>query len=65
MEEVKPKYPEHAKFDAIKDQAQTIGEFLEWLESQRIELHRDNDGDDGVFFRPVRLTTPSTHCKNV
>lgn len=27
-------YPEHLKQKAIHDQAQTIGEFLEWLETE-------------------------------
>lgn len=32
------KYPEHAKLDKVKDQSQTIGEFLEWLGTKNREL---------------------------
>lgn len=31
-------YPEHEKLEAIRDQSQIIGEFLEWLSSQGIHL---------------------------
>lgn len=31
-------YPEHDKLQAVAEQTQVIGEFLEWLESQGIQL---------------------------
>jgi hypothetical protein len=31
-------YPEHDKLSAVAEQTQAIGEFLEWLQSQRIQL---------------------------
>lgn len=31
-------YPEHEKLQKVKDQSQAIGEFLEWLNSQKIYL---------------------------
>ncbi len=30
-----PTYPEHAKLEAVKDQSQVIGDFLEWLGNDR------------------------------
>lgn len=32
------KYPEHDKLTKVKDQSQTIGEFLDWLSTQGIHL---------------------------
>jgi hypothetical protein len=31
-------YPEHEKLDKVKDQSQTIGEFLDWLDA--VKLYR-------------------------
>ena len=28
-------YPQHEKLNAVKDQSQTIGDFLEWLHSEK------------------------------
>ncbi len=36
-----PEHPEHAKLEAVKDQSQAIGDFLEWL---------GNDRPDGPIF---------------
>jgi len=32
------KYPEHEKLSKIKDESQSIGEFMEWLEGEK-EMH--------------------------
>lgn len=29
------RYPEHEKMKAIKDKSQAIGEFLEWLDTEK------------------------------
>lgn len=39
-------YPEHAKLALFKDQSQTVGEFLEWLNSEGIWLARYHKGGD-------------------
>jgi hypothetical protein len=31
-------YPEHGELAAVKDQTQAIGDFLEWLAGQRVQL---------------------------
>lgn len=40
-EQAMNKYPEHEKMKAVKERSQIVGEFLEWLESQSMEVcHR-------------------------
>lgn len=36
-------YPEHEKLRSIMDEAGPIGQFLEWLDTQSIELCRRDD----------------------
>ncbi len=52
------KYPEHEKLAKIKDKSQSIGEFLEWLESEKkVNLctyeaeytMQDSDGEDEII----------------
>ena len=33
--ETEPTYPEHEKLQAVKEQSQTCGELLEWLQSEK------------------------------
>lgn len=43
-------YPEHDKLHAIKDQSQKLGEFIEWLHGQGMEIcfceHYDNSNHE-------------------
>lgn len=40
-------YPEHDKLNAVKDQSQAIGEFLDWLRDEKgIMLARFGEGGD-------------------
>lgn len=32
-------YPQHNKLEAVREQSQAIGEFLEWLDSEGVSLH--------------------------
>jgi len=47
-------YPEHTKLKAIQHQSQTVGEFLEWLDSKGIQLCTYLRPDDNW---PTRLAT--------
>lgn len=48
------KYPEHAKMRMVVNDSQIIGEFLEWLSAQRIELTKLQDNDQ---YAPIRERT--------
>lgn len=38
MSDLQDRYPEHQKLIAVKDESQTVGEFIEWLGEQGIYL---------------------------
>lgn len=42
-------YPEHEKLSAIKDQTQTIHDFLEWCGQQGIQLCEFDERSDGYW----------------
>ena len=49
-----PKYSEHEKLRAVKDQSQAIGAYLEWLAEQGWELQRaDEDGKTEYECRTI------------
>ena len=54
-------YPEHEKQAKVKEQAQTIGEFLEWLASQDIQLH-ERPTKEAVIARMKGLPVDNDHC---
>lgn len=43
------KYPEHEKLKAVKEQSQTCGNFLEWLQEQGILLAQYHVHTDRCF----------------
>jgi hypothetical protein len=51
-------YPEHEKLKAIKDKSQAIGEFIDWLESEKhVQLCTlDAEGDEYVPQFTPRVT---------
>ena len=49
-------FPEHLKLDAVKDKSQAIGEFLEWLQANGVQLcrpHKHTEGCEDEDF-PIR-----------
>lgn len=49
-------YPEHLKLRAVKDQSQTIGQFIDWLMHERepaVELMVLQQGRNFCDYRPV------------
>ena len=61
-------YPEHEKLGAIKDKSQAIGEFLDWLRSEKdvvlccrqestiVQVEDGWEGDPAGYY-PAKLTT--------
>ncbi len=51
------RYPEHLKLHAVRDKSQSIGEFVDWLDTEKgISLCR-REGDDLDFQRVFTSTT--------
>ena len=44
-------YPEHEKLSKIKDQSQTIGEFLDWLDTEGLYLGEYDE--NGLLLYPT------------
>jgi hypothetical protein len=55
-------YPEHEKMVKIKGNAQTIGEFMEWLGIKRIILCRYHDHTDACFGPKDNLGIRENMC---
>jgi len=49
-------YPEHQKMGAIKEQSQTIGEFLDWLFSKGVILAHYQGQLDELMPRDMNIT---------
>ena len=47
------KYPEHAKLLAVKDEKETVGDFIDWLWSQGYRICETDEHDR---FWPITLT---------
>jgi hypothetical protein len=54
-------YPEHEKLQAVKERSQAIGEFLEWMESERetpLTLASYGKGEGGIeLLFPANIST--------
>lgn len=53
-------YPEHEKLKKVQTESQTIGEFIDWLRSDKeLELGKwqTSSHDDGDTFQPVHVST--------
>jgi hypothetical protein len=50
------KYPMHAKLKGLNGSNQIVGDFIEWLDEQRIEMaqwHDAVDGQEDAFLVPI------------
>ena len=45
-------YPEHEKLSTVKEESQSIGEFLEWLESSKYAICEITGGGFTAQFHP-------------
>lgn len=50
-------FPELAKMQAVQDQSQAIGEFIEWLGENGLAICTSNAGSRGESFYPVAVAT--------
>lgn len=50
-------FPELAKMQAVQDQSQAIGEFIEWLGENGMAICSGNAGLRGDSFYPVAVAT--------
>jgi hypothetical protein len=50
-------YPEHEKMRLIKDQSQSIGEFLEWLQDKKEVIFAEYPETNSDHLFPLHLPT--------
>lgn len=66
----KPKYPEHAKLEKVKDKSETIGAFIEWLRAEgnlvlaEWYTHEERGAASGRLFSSEQRLRPSHESIN-